>query len=182
MGESGRWTIEVTAEDMERSRKRNGAADSFHCMVSIAIARTISDATHIDTDIQTIRFTRQSTQRRYIYLTPYSVQGYISAFDAGEPVKPFKFRLTNPHTIKRTVNEGSTASKAAKNPTTKKTTVHKTDDGGMSTDALALAELLTEFPEVAKAAPKVFKSKRRNYGARVLRWNQIRAEEEKSSE
>jgi hypothetical protein len=83
----GRIHIEVTQEDIKRAEVGN----SFRCVVRQAIARTIPGATRIEVDSQTIRWTQDG--ERQVYLCPYSVSGYIVAFDAGDPPQPFEFRL-----------------------------------------------------------------------------------------
>jgi hypothetical protein len=85
-----RITIEVTERDIERAHKN----DSYRCIVAQAIARTVPDAARIEVDTQAIRFTTEGERR--VYLTPYAVQGYVIAFDAGEPIEPFSFQLRNP--------------------------------------------------------------------------------------
>jgi hypothetical protein len=85
-----RWNIEVTADDIERAQ----VDDSYRCVVAQAVARTIPDATRIEVDVQTVRFTRSG--ERLIYLTPYSVAGYVVAFDAGDEIHPFRFQLRDP--------------------------------------------------------------------------------------
>jgi hypothetical protein len=84
-----RFIIEVTEKDIARAHQN----DSYKCVVAQAIARNIPDAHRIEVDTQAIRFTRTSTQQRYVYLTPYAVQGYVIAFDAGEKIEPFRFGL-----------------------------------------------------------------------------------------
>lgn len=90
-----RITVEVTEKDIERAVTK----DSYTCVVAQAIMRTIPTASHIDVDIQTIRFTNEGI--RWQYLTPYAVQGYIVAFDAGDAIQPFSFQLREPRQIRR---------------------------------------------------------------------------------
>src|SRR4030095_7072053 len=85
-----RFIIDVTEKDIARAHQKN----SYKCVVAQAIARNIPDAHRIEVDTQAIRFTRTSTQQRYVYLTPYAVQGYVIAFDAGEKIEPFRFGLS----------------------------------------------------------------------------------------
>lgn len=66
---------------------------SNRCMVADAIKRAFPNAVRIRVDMQTIRWTDPVKQERYIYLTPAGAQQYIIAFDAGDEVKPFRFRL-----------------------------------------------------------------------------------------
>lgn len=87
MTDRTRTQIQVTEADIAKAHRKN----SVRCVVVQAIARTIPDASRIDVDIQTIRWSRAG--ERFIYLTPYSTQGYIIAFDAGEEIQPFTFVL-----------------------------------------------------------------------------------------
>jgi hypothetical protein len=82
-----RFEVAVTQSDIDRALQSNSAK----CVVAQAIARTLPDATRIEVDTQTIRFTLGA--ERYAYLTPYSVTGYVIAFDAGDEIHPFRFRL-----------------------------------------------------------------------------------------
>lgn len=79
--------IQVNEADIAKAEKNN----SMRCVVAQAIARTLPDATRIDVDTQSIRWSREG--ERFVYMTPYSVQGYVVAFDAGEPIQPFTFAL-----------------------------------------------------------------------------------------
>ena len=80
-------TIEVTQVDIDRAKVK----DSSRCVVATAIARSIPGAQRISVDVQSIRFTVGG--ERFVYLTPYSVSGYVVAFDAGDDIHPFKFGL-----------------------------------------------------------------------------------------
>lgn len=101
-----RISIEVTEIDIARAYRNN----SYQCVVAQAIARTIPTANHIDVDTQTIRFT--TDEQRYQYLTPYAVQGYVIAFDAGDQIQPFTFQLRDPKILRRRV--ATTIGKAGK--------------------------------------------------------------------
>lgn len=114
-----RITIEVNEADIERAH----VSDSYNCVVSQAIARTVRSATNIETDTQSIRFTVDDERR--IYMTPYAVQGYVIAFDAGDPIEPFSFQLRDPRRAKRKVRttagkEAQKASAAARRKATAK--------------------------------------------------------------
>lgn len=182
--------IEVTPEDIRRAI----IADSYKCVVSQAIARTIPDATNIEVDIQTVRFTRQTTKNRYVYLTPYTVQGYIVAFDAGDSIEPFIFTLRNPQIVKPrkqaqpqklpiksdTLSREDLPSVPIQRENLPPTTVEQIRD--LKGDDI---DVLTSYNEAKAAAlrtnnkipPKVFKSKKRMYGLRVLRYNQNKIDE-----
>jgi len=83
----GRLTVQVTEADIAKAK----ANDSMMCVVAQAIARTFPEARRISVDIQSIRWS--DPKGRHTYLTPYSVQGYIVAFDAGDDIHPFTFVL-----------------------------------------------------------------------------------------
>jgi len=80
--------VDVTSKDIGGGKR----SDAMHCAVQRAIERTLPDATRVEVDTQTVRFTDAAGQR-WAYLTPYEVAGYIIRFDAGEEIEPFSFRL-----------------------------------------------------------------------------------------
>jgi hypothetical protein len=47
--------------------------------------------------MQTVRFTVDGERR--VYLTPPAAVGYVVAFDAGDPIHPFAFRLSENHRV-----------------------------------------------------------------------------------
>lgn len=81
------YEVNVTQEDIDKAFKK----DSARCVVAQAIARTFPKAGRISVDIHGIRFTDGA--KRYTYLTPPLVEQYVVAFDAGETIHPFRFRL-----------------------------------------------------------------------------------------
>jgi hypothetical protein len=191
-----RINVEVTERDIERAHKN----DSYTCIVSQAIARTVTDATRIETDVQLIRFTRGGV--RYGYLTPYAVQGYVVAFDAGDPIQPFSFQLRDPRILRRTVNteagkaidrartrqkraEASPAPPAppegrgGKPPVaaSKKAATGAPQAGELEAVKAAYAaaqksRTVAGGSDARRAPPRVFKKKTRMYGHRLLRINQ----------
>ena len=80
--------ISVTEEDI----RKGFVNDSAKCVVATTLGRTIPGATRIEVDTQTIRYTG-TDGKRHVFLTPYAVYGYIVAFDAGDDIEPFAFRL-----------------------------------------------------------------------------------------
>jgi len=183
-----RFNVEVTERDIARAT----ATDSYRCVVAQAVARTIPDATRIEVDTQSIRFTRDDA--RFIYLTPYAVQGYVIAFDAGEPIEPFSFQLRNPQRVARRVRTetGKAADRAAFHarkdplvpPTDGTSTQSKTpkakpskpkDDAraAYAAGAAAAKEPLQKSDGGRRSPPRVFKAKQRSYGHRLLRINQV---------
>jgi hypothetical protein len=182
-----RITVEVTEDDILRAHRN----DSYKCVVSQAIARTVPKATNIETDTQTVRFSVEGERR--IYLTPYAVQGYVIAFDAGDPIEPFSFQLRDPKRIARKIRTetGKEAALAAqkarrkiqKSAKSKGVAVVKEEESASARAAYrAVAEaskdkkMSTErAPEKGGSAgpPLVFKRKRRMYGHRLLRINRL---------
>jgi hypothetical protein len=79
--------VVVSQEDIDAALRK----DSSRCVVATAIAREFPKASRIIVDVHSIKFTDGA--RRYTYLTPPRVMDYIVAFDAGDVLHPFKFRL-----------------------------------------------------------------------------------------
>jgi len=178
---SDRFTITVTERDIAKAHKN----DSYKCVVAQALARTIKTATRIEVDTQTIRFTDDG--RRLVYLTPYAVQGYVIAFDAGDPIEAFSFQLRNPikgvrH--KKLTQAGKTVERARH---------HARRAALKSSASVADAETARAAYEATRSAignaplvegrgrhtiPRVFKRKARSYGHRLLRINRAAAEEQ----
>lgn len=204
MGKS-RLSVDVTAADITKAYVN----DSYRCVVAQAIARQLPGARKIEVDLQTVRWS--DDDGRHVFLTPYSVAGYIVAFDAGEELHPFRFQLRNPVPVaqKRARSEAAKAAKRSRDkinderaklvaaeavladpdaPADKvaaatervKTLPAKIASARVAHEDLKAAykaagesiseERITETPR--RAAPKVYKTKRREYGQRVLRVNQ----------
>jgi len=185
-----RYQVEITEEDVAKAKKN----DSYVCVVAQAIARTIPDATQIHVDVQTIRFSTNGD--RLVYLTPYAVQGYVVAFDAGDEIQPFTFQLREPvkvRSYKRTPLGKKVADKVWK---ARKRIQDKAKSSGLLVDdpvvkaeinetskaiynqivdeAKAAGEPAAQFTvSPGRVAPKrVFKRRERSYGHRLLRINQ----------
>jgi len=86
-------TIHVTQEDIDRALR----AQSARCVIATAIARSIPGATKVAVDLQALRFTVDG--ERHVYFTPPGAVGYVVAFDAGDPIHPFSFRLSEAHRL-----------------------------------------------------------------------------------
>ena len=84
----GRLRVQVTEADIAKAEQNK----SMKCVVAQALRRSIPGATRVDVDVQSIRWTGADGVR-YVYLTPYPVQGYVVAFDAGDVIHPFTFTL-----------------------------------------------------------------------------------------
>ena len=188
-----RYSIEISEEDIAKAKQN----DSYMCVVAQAIARTISDATQIHVDVQTIRFSTNGD--RLVYLTPYAVQGYIVAFDAGDEIQPFSFQLREPVKVrayKRTALGKKVADKVWKarkriqdnakssgllldDPAVKAeiNDASKTIYNEIVNEAKAAGEPAAQFTiSPGRVAPKrVFKRRERTYGHRLLRINQQEA-------
>ena len=164
-----RWDLEVTSEDIAAAAQN----DSMRCIVAQTIARSIPQAHHIDVDLQAIRFTLG--EQRLLYLTPYAVQGYIVAFDAGEDILPFRFRIQTPQILKRRkrtaagkdVQRARNRAQRASGP--KKSRAKR--ELKTTKDAYAAeAQTVTEPGE--RPPLRAIKSRTRSYGQRQLRINQ----------
>jgi hypothetical protein len=188
-----RINVEVTERDIERAHKN----DSYTCVVAQALARTVPDATRIEVDTQAIRFTCSGT--RYLYLTPYAVQGYVVGFDAGDPIQPFSFQLRDPKVLRRRVNteagkaidrartrqkraEASAAPREGRGGKPPVAASKKAATGAPQADELEAVKAayadaqktrkVANGGEGRRAPPRVFKKKMRLYGHRLLRINQ----------
>jgi hypothetical protein len=86
-------TVNVTQEDIDKAIRKQSA----RCVIATALARTIPGATKVAVDLQALRFTVNG--ERHVYFTPPGAAGYVIAFDAGEPIHPFGFRLSETHRL-----------------------------------------------------------------------------------
>jgi hypothetical protein len=182
-----RVRVEVTQADIARAVR----SDSYNCVVAQAVARAIPDATRIEVDTQSIRYTQG--ENRVVHLTPYAVQGYVVAFDAGEELQPFSFTLHSPivHRKRTRTPEGkaaNAAASAARYQAKKKAEQAKPLDeaaaraAGRRAAKAAYADArkaaadakvdVAAGTSTRKAPPRVFKKKSRSYGQRLLRINQ----------
>jgi hypothetical protein len=198
-----RWTVEITQDDIDRAHQN----DSYRCVIATSLARQIPDATKIEVDIQTIRFTRGG--ERLIYLTPYTAAGYVVAFDAGDEIEPFSFSLRNPTKTRRTKTTAAGRDVMQKNSRVRsaqmrldraEATLAKPREERSAKQTQHAEKVLAQAPqEIAEAErevaetravyrdagtpqketqtpgrtiPKVYKTKSRAYGQRVLRVNQ----------
>ena len=182
--ENRRFTIPVSAEDIEKAIPEN----SSHCAIARAVARAIPEATRIKADAQAVRLTLDGT--RYVYLSPQKVYEYIVAFDAGDPLEPFKFQLREPFpfvTIRKTENTKTAA--RARYAARKKATVEGKSGEAISeagNEAYAASRKADGGGPVQKTmgrgsrkrTPTVIKSpnlgRERHYGHREMRINEDR--------
>lgn len=179
---NSRINIDVTNDDIARAH----ISDSYKCVVAQAVARTLPDATRIEVDVATIRFTRD--EKRFVYLTPFIVQGYVVAFDAGEPIAPFRFQLRDPQQVRRRVtvkpitDDEPPAEFVAiplAPPTAQPVTVTPTEPVTVTpTETVdtvegSYRESVRHYDDLSlpKAPPRIHKKKSRSYGHRLLRVN-----------
>ena len=81
-------------------------ANSGHCAVSDAVKLAAPWATHVASDLQSIRLTDPRKGLRYTYLTPRTAQLALIAYDQGKVPPPFEFSLRSGHvatSYKRTI-------------------------------------------------------------------------------
>jgi hypothetical protein len=84
-----RVNVIVSSEEIDFAIPR----DSSHCMIAEAVRAAYPGAQYVTVDLQTIRFTDITKQRRYTYLTPRLAQLALIHFDQGVKPEPFKFQL-----------------------------------------------------------------------------------------
>lgn len=87
--------IDVTQETIDKALRGN----SSRCVVADAIHQAMPQASRISVDLRTIAVT--IGDKRYHYITPERVAAYIVAFDAGDTIHPFTFRLRDDSRIVR---------------------------------------------------------------------------------
>jgi hypothetical protein len=111
------YRIRVLQRDIEACRvQRQG--DPRRCMISDAVQRAIPEALFIDTDLRYLRFSLESTQRRYFYDLPQVPQRALLDFDNGREVQPFDFRIRRGYSeIRRTKQPGYIPKPARARPT-----------------------------------------------------------------
>lgn len=177
----GRLQINVVQRDIDRAVR----VDSSRCVVATAVARAVPDATRIEVDTQTIRFT--SGGKRLAYLTPLTVQGYVAAFDAGDPISPFSFQLREPMELRRRVlreeskpaaaaasaaaREAYKAKERARHKAYRETKADAVTNTPLSVPVSYAGLHTTTVSGGRKPPPRVFKTKARTYGHRQLRIN-----------
>jgi hypothetical protein len=166
MGTKYRFWVDCTQKDIDKGIINN----SSKCVVAQSLARAKKDARRIVVDTQTIRFTEGD--QRLVYLTPFVVQQYVVAFDAGDLITPFRFQLRDPVKAKtahltptgkkrmkeynRKIRSGSAAQRATA------TMIRK--DGESP---------LVEYSHERQAPPTVYRNRNREYGMRALRVNRM---------
>lgn len=140
-----RYTVKVSLDDLTNGKM----GDSFKCMFSRGLAKTIPDASSINVDTQSVVFSvpHEGELVRLTYLTPPVLQAYVIAFDAGEELWPFRVTLKDPHLTRRP-KRAKAAGKAAVAGT--KTRQKAIRAGASSEEASALAT--ANYQQVRNAA------------------------------
>lgn len=94
-----RYEVTITEQDCADGVRNNERL----CVVATAIARLLPDATRIEVNINTIRFslTEGGKTYRLAYPTPEPVKVYIRSFDAGAGARPMTFVLDNPQIVEK---------------------------------------------------------------------------------
>jgi len=90
-----RVTVAVTSAQIDQAIPQ----DSAHCMIADAIKATVPHAKAVSVDLASIRWTDPRVGKRYLYLTPPSVQEALLLFDNGIKPPPFRFVLRSPAQI-----------------------------------------------------------------------------------
>jgi hypothetical protein len=90
LGYSPRVELDIS-EEATVEAVRN---DSAHCMIADAITAQIPGASRVSVDLQTIRWSDRQRGERYTYLTPPMAQDALIRFDQGQPLVPFKLKLS----------------------------------------------------------------------------------------
>jgi len=144
-------------------------------------------AHHVETDVQTIRFTDEDG-RRWCWPTPWQVSQYVVDFDAGEPLEPFRFVLDPSRAIelkrrvrtsaeKRDAAAKARSSRAEAKGGKPKRETRQVGQGRPKKAARVHATVMRGGDGArTKAPPRVYKTTKRNYGHRVLRINKARAD------
>jgi hypothetical protein len=81
--------ISVIQQDIDLGIRNDG----YDCMVALSIRRLIPGAK--STWVTANRIAFSVGEKRYVYLPPPPVAGYIVDFDAGRKIKPFSYVLTD---------------------------------------------------------------------------------------
>jgi hypothetical protein len=160
-------TVKVTEEDIAKAH----IGDSFKCVIAQAIRRQLPSARKIEVDIQTIRWSDDNG--RHVFLTPYAAAGYVIAFDAGEDLFPFRFRLRDavPTVQKRAISETARAAKRSRDNVNHERQRMKAaetvlaDPKTPSDKAAAAQERVNEGPERIKAAEAMHEDLKAAYKA-----------------
>lgn len=167
---SKRIRIEVTPRDIEHGIR----GDSSRCMIAVAIARAVPNASRIEVDTQTVRFT-DGEGSRWAYITPPIASQYVVDFDAGDPIDPFAFTLDRDRAVKVRRRVLTSAADKATMAARKKVKRTKTQGGLPSPELIEVASTSIPYavddPSARPGPRRVFKTKRRSYGHRQLRVN-----------
>jgi len=92
MGKRHGLLVDMQTEDIAYARRQ----DRYNCAIVRAIQRQLPEATHVQADAKTIRFTLNygDDRTRYVFETPAQVKrDFIQPFDSGKDVDPVSFTL-----------------------------------------------------------------------------------------
>lgn len=84
-------TVDVTQQDIDAGERYQ----CDRCPVALALTRTLPGA-FVEVGNNYIRLRRFSESHSNYLTTPDAVEGFIVAFDSGQPVDPFAFALDIP--------------------------------------------------------------------------------------
>lgn len=91
--------LDITQKDCDEGCR----GTERYCVIATAIERLVPDATRIEVNVNTVRFTIKEDGKtyRYAYPSPDAVRDYIKAFDAGAKAQSAKFVLDNPQIVEK---------------------------------------------------------------------------------
>jgi hypothetical protein len=163
-----RFDLNVTQDLIDHAVRGSSAS----CAVADAIKYQIPDVSHVQVDIQTIRFSFPSRHERLVFLTPRRVQEYIVDFDAGDAIAPFTVQLRNPGvTATKTVipDETDTPDASLTHRRRKPAQVINDDGKVLTGSGQGIRRIGGRTP------PKLATSTQRTFGLKAFRINQAEA-------
>jgi hypothetical protein len=86
-------TITITQEILDRACRAN----AHRCMIAEAIKEQVPQASRVNVDLRTIRWSDSKKGLRYVYMVPPIAADALIRFDKGASLRPFRFRLANAH-------------------------------------------------------------------------------------
>lgn len=102
-----KYEVAVTHKDCVDGVRNNERL----CVVATAIMRAQPEASRVEANVNTIRFSLKDQGKTYrlVYATPEIVRDYIRSFDAGLEPKPMKFVLDSPQIAEKESKPPGTA-------------------------------------------------------------------------
>lgn len=83
------FTVHVTQRHIDEAKRCLG----HKCMITEAIIDARPGVEYVRTDIGDIRFSDPKTNRKYKYFIPKKAASALVAWDRGDDVKPFSFKI-----------------------------------------------------------------------------------------